>query len=80
MGQPYFDHAGAAVTKCYCANDWVNVYFFRGRELPDPAGLFAPGDNKRMLAVKVTPDLDLDREAFRALVRVAATLAGPRAL
>ncbi|MEO6997326.1 MAG: DUF1801 domain-containing protein [Terracoccus sp.] len=30
-GQPYFDHAGAAVTKWFCANDWINVYFFRGR-------------------------------------------------
>ena len=79
-GQPYFDHAGAAVTKWYCANDWVNVYFFRGRELPDPAGLFAPSNNKRMLTVKVTPGLDLDRAAFRELVRVAATLAGLRAL
>lgn len=64
----------------FCANDWVNVYFLRGRELPDPAGLVAPSDNKRMLTVKVTPGLDLDREAFRELVRVATTLAGLRAL
>lgn len=75
-GQPYFDHAGTAVTKWFCANDWVNVYFFRGRELPDPARLFAPSNNKRMLTVKVTADLDLDRRAFRELVRAAAALAG----
>ena len=75
-GQPYFDHAGAAVTKWFCASDWVNVYFFRGRELPDPAGLFASSDNKRMLTVKITADLDLDRRAFRELVRAAAALAG----
>ncbi|OFE18873.1 hypothetical protein BA895_01505 [Humibacillus sp. DSM 29435] len=75
-GQPYFSHAGAAVTKWFCANDWVNVYFFRGRELPDPALLFASSNNERMLTVKVTADLDLDRRAFRELVRAAAALAG----
>lgn len=74
-GQPYFDYAGAAVTKWFCANHWVNVYFFRGRELPDPAGLFEPSDNKRMLVVKVTADLDLDRRAFRELIKAATALA-----
>ncbi len=74
-GQPYFDHAGAAVTKWFCANDWINVYFFRGRELSDPALLFAPSSNKRMLTVKVTAAHDLDRRAFRDLVRAAVALA-----
>lgn len=74
-GHPYFDYAGAAVTKWFCARDWINVYFFRGRELLDPHGLFEPSANSRMLTVKVTDALDLDRNAFRDLVRAAATLA-----
>lgn len=75
-GHPYFELDGAAVLKWFCAKDWINVYFFRGRELPDPHGLFAPSSNARMLTVKVTPEKLPDRTAFTALVRDAVTLAG----
>lgn len=74
-GNPYFDHSGAAVTKWFCAKGWINVYFFRGREIPDPHGLFEPSANSRMLTVKVTEALEVDRSAFRDLVRAAAALA-----
>ncbi|MEO7587372.1 MAG: DUF1801 domain-containing protein [Arachnia sp.] len=77
-GNPYFDLDGAAVTKWFCAKEWVNVYFFRGRELPDPHGLFEESTNSRMLTVKVKPDDTLDRSAFRDLVRSATALAGAR--
>lgn len=73
---PYFDRDGAAVTKWFCAKDWINVYFFRGREVAGPQGLFEPSTNLRLLTVKVTPDRMLDRKAFRDLVRDAAALAG----
>ncbi len=72
---PYFDLEGAAVLKWFCAKDWINVYFFRGRELRDPHGLFQPSDNSKMLTVKVTQATDLDSVAFRELVRAAAALA-----
>ena len=74
-GHPYFDRDGAAVTKWFCAKDWINVYFFRGRELADPQGLFEQSGNSRMLTVKVTPGSVLDRKAFRSLVRDAVALA-----
>lgn len=72
---PYFDLEGAAVLKWFCAKDWINVYFFRGRELRDPHGLFQPSDNSKMLTVKVTQATDLDSVTFRELVRAAAALA-----
>ncbi|MEO7130531.1 MAG: DUF1801 domain-containing protein [Dermatophilaceae bacterium] len=74
-GHPYFEHDGAAVTKWFCAKGWINVYFFRGRELADPQGLFERSTNRRMLTVKVTPSRLLDRSAFRDLVRMAVALA-----
>lgn len=74
-GQPYFEADGSAVLKWFCAKRWINIYFFRGRELPDPMRLFEPSGNVKMLTVKVTPSGELNREAFRDLVRAAATLA-----
>lgn len=74
-GHPYFDHDGAAVTKWFCAKGWISVYFFRGRELADPQGLFERSTNSRMLTVKVTPNRLLDRNAFCDLVRMAVALA-----
>ncbi|MFZ2501285.1 MAG: DUF1801 domain-containing protein [Nocardioides sp.] len=74
-GNPYFDYDGAAVTKWFCAKGWINVYFFRGRELADPQGLFEDSTNSRMLTVKVRPDRVLDRSAFRDLIRSAVALA-----
>lgn len=74
-GHPYFEADGSAVLKWFCAKEWINVYFFRGRELRDPHGLFEPSDNARMLTLKVTRGGDLDREAFCELVRDAAALA-----
>ncbi len=74
-GHPYFDHNGAAVTKWFCAKGWINVYFFRGRELADPHGLFEDSTNSRMLTVRITRARGLDRDAFRNLVRDAVALA-----
>lgn len=72
---PYFELDSAAVLKWFCAREWINVYFFRGRELHDPRWLFQPSGNSRMLTVKVTETTDTDRDAFRDLVREAAALA-----
>ena len=75
-GHPYFDYEGSAVLKWFCAKNWINVYFFRGRELSDPRELFEASDNHRMLTVKIHDANGLDRGAFRDLVRAAAVLAG----
>lgn len=48
----------------------VNVGFFHGPSLPDPAGLLE-GTGKYMRHVKVRPGLPLDREALEALITAA---------
>jgi hypothetical protein len=42
--------SGNAVPK-----EWINVYFYRGRELHDPHSLFQPSDNTRMLTSRSPP-------------------------
>ena len=48
----------------------VNVGFFRGATLDDPAGLLQ-GSGKRMRHVKLKPDAPCDDDALHALVRAA---------
>jgi hypothetical protein len=48
----------------------VNVGFFFGAELKDPAGLLE-GSGRRMRHVKVRPDADLNVEGLRALIDAA---------
>ena len=48
----------------------VNVGFFYGAMLEDPAGLLG-GSGKRMRHVKLQPDVDYDNDALRALIDAA---------
>lgn len=48
----------------------VNVGFFHGVALPDPASLLQ-GDGKRMRHVKIRPGLALDEPALEALIAAA---------
>jgi len=48
----------------------VNVGFFHGAELEDPAGLLV-GKGKRMRHVRLQPDAALDAEGLTALIRAA---------
>lgn len=48
----------------------VNVGFFRGAELPDPAGLLV-GTGRRMRHVKVSADGVVDARALAALIEAA---------
>lgn len=73
-GNPYFELHGRAVLKWYCAKAWVNVYFFRGRELADPRGHFEPSENVKMLPIKLSDGSSLDYDAFHQLVKAAAEL------
>ena len=50
----------------------VNVGFFRGAELADPAGLLE-GTGKFMRHVKLRPDRDVDSHALRTLIETAYT-------
>jgi len=50
----------------------VNVGFFRGAELPDPAGLME-GTGKYMRHVKLRPEVAVDRPALRQLIQAAYT-------
>jgi len=50
--------------------DHVNVGFFRGAELPDPAGLLE-GSGKFMRHVKLAPSREVDAAALRELVENA---------
>lgn len=50
--------------------DHVNVGFFYGAELDDPAGLLE-GNGKRMRHVKVRPGADLDSAALGGLIDAA---------
>ena len=48
----------------------VNVGFFHGATLDDPAGLLI-GNGKRMRHVKLTPGRDVDSAALRGLIETA---------
>lgn len=74
-GQPYFSLNGRAVVKLYAARDWINVFYYRGAELPDPEGLLVgdgPSGMRRLRAHR--GDSDLPLAEIRRLVGVAATL------
>jgi hypothetical protein len=60
--------AAFAYVAAYTAH--VNVGFFRGAELPDPAGLLQ-GSGKLMRHVKLKPGQALDEAALRKLIRAA---------
>lgn len=55
----------------------VNVGFFYGAELDDPAGLLE-GSGKRMRHVKVKPDRRLDESALGCLIEAAYVDIGAR--
>jgi hypothetical protein len=48
----------------------VNVGFFQGADLPDPAGLLE-GNGKRMRHVKLRPEAVIDEAALEALIDAA---------
>src|ERR1700740_312713 len=60
--------AAFAYTNAFAAH--VNVGFFRGATLPDPAGLLE-GDGKYMRHVKLWPDKAVDTSSLEALITAA---------
>ena len=71
---PAWDHAGLICTgETYKSK--VKLTFPKGASLDDPAGLFnASLDGNVRRAIDITEDDDIDEEAFKTLVRAAATL------
>ncbi|MGB8166912.1 MAG: DUF1801 domain-containing protein [Chthoniobacteraceae bacterium] len=55
----------------------VGIVFFRGTELPDPAGLFSGGEsNTNIRNIRLTSLAALNRKAFTALLLAAVELDG----
>lgn len=52
---------------------YVNLYFMKGVELPDPAGLLE-GTGKMLRHVKIRAEKDLQNKALHALILKAAKL------
>ena len=62
------EDAAFAYTSVHAAH--VNLGFYRGAELPDPAGLLQ-GGGKRMRHVKLMPGNEIDEDALEALIEAA---------
>ncbi|MBN9610284.1 MAG: hypothetical protein BGO26_02990 [Actinobacteria bacterium 69-20] len=76
-GQPYFSRSGHAVVKLHAARDWINLFYYRGAELPDPGGLLVGEGSSGMRRQRVhRGDPDLPLAEIQRLVRTAAILAG----
>jgi len=69
-GQPTACVADAAFAYVAAYKAHVNVGFFRGAELADPAGLLV-GTGKLMRHVKLVPGRDVDAAALRKLIGAA---------
>jgi hypothetical protein len=69
-GHPTACVAGAAFAAVNAFSAHVNLAFFRGAELPDPAGLLQ-GAGRRMRHVKLKPGETVDAAALQALVQAA---------
>jgi hypothetical protein len=51
-------------------NEWVNLGFYKGTDLPDPEGLLE-GTGARMRHVKIRTTKEAEQPAVRALVKAA---------
>jgi len=69
-GQPTACVGDAAFAYVDAFTAHVNVGFFLGAELPDPAGLLE-GSGKSMRHVKLRPERAVDAAALRELIRTA---------
>ena len=69
-GQPTACVGDAAFAYVDAFKAHVNVGFFGGADLPDPAGLLQ-GNGRFMRHVKLVPGVDIDDGALVALVRAA---------
>ena len=73
-GNPYFSLNGQALLKWYIADNWINVYFFKGSSIKDEAGLFEKTDNSKMRTFKLFPDTIINERAYKHLLKQAEDL------
>ena len=71
---PFFSYNGKALLKWYCANGWINVYFFKGKELNDKSGLFIETKNTKMRTLKIFAETEINEEGYLDLIKQAVVL------
>ena len=74
MGTPVWSHDGDICTgETY--KSVVKLTFFKGASLKDPAGIFNSSlDGKARRALDIHEGVDIDADAFKALIRAAVAL------
>ena len=77
--QPYFSLNGHAIVKIYTAHDWINVFFYHGTELSDPAGLLNPEGRSSMRRLQIFRD-QAPPSGLPNLIHQAITLGKPSGL
>ena len=70
------DRASNVINSIATYSKWINLYFFEGDSLPDPAGLLQ-GTGTMVRSIRVTDASQLDDSAVRALIAAAARSAEP---
>jgi len=70
------DKASGVINSIAVYRKWINLYFFEGATLPDPAGLLQ-GSGTMVRSIRITDARELDRPAIRALIAEARKRAEP---
>ena len=70
------DKASGVINSIAVYRKWINLYFFEGDTLPDPAGLLQ-GSGTMVRSIRITDARELDRPAIRALIAEARKRAEP---
>lgn len=70
------ERAANVINSIAIYSKWINLYFFEGDTLPDPAGLLA-GTGSTVRSIRITSAKDLDRPAVKALMTAALKRADP---
>ena len=73
-GHPYFSLNDRAVAKLYAAQEWVNIFYYRGAELEDPDGLLLGDGPSGMRRVRIYRDEELPLAQIGRLTRAAGAL------
>ena len=72
---PYFSLNGHAVVKLYAAQEWINIFYYRGAELEDPDGLLQGDGPSGMRRMRIHRDAGIPLHQIQNLSRAAADLA-----
>ncbi len=70
---PYFSFDGHAIVKIYIAQEWIDIFFYQGAELPDPAGLLGAEGRSSMRRLQILRDQTVP-DGVRDLIRHAIVM------